>query len=134
MSFQTEFQAHFDDCDPAGIVFFANHFKLAHRAIEEFVVEAGIEWKDWFQSDQYGAPLIHAEADYKTPMLQGQKFHAKVRLIKIGESSVEFETTFEKTNGDICSVVKTVHVFINTSSMKKQNIPDNIRKKLEPLK
>ncbi len=131
MSFEKPFHAHFDECDPAGIIFFGNHFKLAHRAIEGFVMNAGIAWKDWFESENFGVPLVHAEADYKSPMRQGHKFLARVRIARLGDSSVEFETIFEKANGDTCSVVKTVHVFINTSSMKKQSIPKDIREKLE---
>lgn len=131
MSFKKQFQVHFDECDPAGIVFFGNYFKLAHRGIEDFIVDSGITWKDWFQSKDFGVPLIHADADYKIPMFQGESYVANIDVTKIGESSISFETVFETLSGDVCSVVRTVHVFIDSKSMKKRPIPEDFRSKLE---
>ena len=71
MSFKKSINIHFDECDPAGIVFFAHHFRLAHQVIEAFVQNQGVSWNEWFASPDYGVPLVHVEADYKAPMLAG---------------------------------------------------------------
>lgn len=131
MSFKKKWHIHFDECDPAGIVFFANYFKLAHRSIEEFIMQNGISWQSWFQSPDFGVPLIHAESDYKRPMLQGNSYQAVVKLTKLGESSVQFETTFQTLQQETCAVIKTVHVFVDTKNLNKISIPQVIRQKLE---
>ena len=125
-----EFFIHFDDCDPAGIVFFANYFKLAHRAIEEFLPQIGIEWDDWFNNSEYGVPLVNASSDFKQPMFQGKKYLALVTPIRIGESSVSFQCEFKTQNGELCASVSTTHVFIDTKARKKTPIPQQIKIKL----
>jgi acyl-CoA thioester hydrolase/1,4-dihydroxy-2-naphthoyl-CoA hydrolase len=124
---QNEQHVHFDECDPAGIVFFGNFFRLAHRAIEEYLPTVGIPWNEWFLGKGYAAPLVHAEADYKSPLFQGEKYKASVQLQKMGESSVTFTTTFAAVNGRLCATVTTVHAFIDTKTKTKIAIPSSIR-------
>ncbi len=131
MTFQTQVSIRFDDCDPAGIVFFGNFFRLAHRAIEDLLPSIGLTYADWFLSKEYAAPLVHAEADYKSPLWQGQKCKVTVAVETLGQSSVTFTSKFLSPNGQLVAVVTTVHAFIEIKTKTKLNIPEKIRQALE---
>lgn len=127
MSFQSQFSIHFDECDPAGIVFFGHQFRFAHRLVEGYVQDAGISWNEWFESKEFGVPLVHAEADYRAPLFGGQSYLGRVQIKNIGESSVTFLSKIETLDGKPCSSLTTVHVFIDLKTQKKISIPKNIR-------
>ncbi|MCB0407664.1 MAG: acyl-CoA thioesterase [Bdellovibrionales bacterium] len=131
MSFEKQVQIYFDDCDPAGIVLFANYFKIAHRLIEDFIRSKDIDWSEWFHAKNYGVPLVHAEADYKKPLLQGNTYKGTVDTASMSESSVTFATQLFTHEGQLCTQIQTVHVFIDASTLKKISIPSAIRQKLE---
>lgn len=130
MSFQTTAFIPFDQADPGGIVYFANHFAYAHRAIESFIEESGIGWQQWFKNESFGVPLVHAEASYKSMVTPGQSYSFTVKLTSIGNSSVSFQTTI-KTDEEIHSQIQTTHVFVDLNTKKKINIPIKIKAILE---
>jgi YbgC/YbaW family acyl-CoA thioester hydrolase len=129
--FETRIHIRFDDCDPAGIVFFGNFFRLAHRAIEDLLPTLGLTYADWFLSKEYVAPLVHAEADYKTPLFQGQPCTIEVTVANLGQSSVTFTSTFKNHSNKVAAIVTTVHAFICPQTKSKLDIPTKIRQALE---
>jgi len=131
VSFERQVQIYFDDCDPAGIVLFANYFKIAHRLIEDFIRSKNIEWSEWFHAKNHGVPLVHAEADYKRPLIQGHTYKGLVKIAILSDSSVTFSTELLTQEGQLCTQIQTVHVFIDSTSLKKMSIPPSIRQKLE---
>lgn len=127
------YQVPFDEGDGEGIVFFGNYFRLAHRALEDFLPEIGIPWAEWFKNPDYGVPLRHVEADYLRPLRPGQSFTVKIEVADLGESSAHF--AYEFLVGDQpAAKLKTSHVFVSRPDMKKRSIPDGIRTKLASLK
>ena len=127
MNFSNQIRVHFDQADPAGFLFFGNIFKLAHQSIEEMISCSQIGWKSWFQSDQnIGAPIRHAEADFKIPLAAGNLFNVDINLHTLSKSSVTFKTSFSSDLG-VHAVVKTVHTFVDLSQTppKKIDIPQS---------
>ncbi len=125
-----KFTIAFDEADGEGIVFFGNYFRLAHRALEQFIPRLGISWKEWFANSEWGVPLRHVEADYLQPMRPGDEVEVQINVQEIGDSSVVFTYEFRDANGQPAARLKTAHVFANRQTFKKQNIPDNIRARL----
>lgn len=125
------FTVSFDEADGEGIVFFGNYFRLAHRALEAWVVTKGILWEDWFKNPEFGVPLRHVEADYLKPLRPGQSFDAVIKVEELGESSVHFSYEFTDITGAPIARLKTSHVFVSRTEMKKIKIPDLIRKQLQ---
>ncbi len=123
-------QISFDQCDPAGIIFYGRTFELAHRAFERLVVEAGIKWDDWFASDVFAVPIVHGEVDYFSPLRPGHEIEVICAVDKIGESSVAFAYRIER-EGELAAKLKTVHVFMNIADQTKMEIPEGIRAKLK---
>lgn len=124
--------ATFDECDPAGILFFGHYFNAAHRTIERWVEHCGIGWKNWFAHPVHGVPLRHVEAEYLHPINCGDSFEGHVEVIHVGDSSVALQVTF-KVAGQVAARIKTNHVFVDLRARKKIPIPADIREHLVRL-
>ena len=124
MSYQREFLLTFGDCDPANILYFANYPHFAHETIENFMKASG-GWELWFAHKDHGVPLAHCETHYYKPIFLGQTICNQLSLDKIGNSSVSFKIDF-LVEDQLCSQVKTIHVFVNRQSKKKQDIPEDV--------
>ena len=113
----------FDDCDPAGILFFANHMKWAHQLIENFWAQSDLGWKFWFQNPEWGAPLRHVETDYKAPVFAGETVQVRLFLAQRGDSSVKFCTLIEDTEGKVLAEVQTTHVCVSKATRQSRDFP-----------
>jgi acyl-CoA thioester hydrolase/1,4-dihydroxy-2-naphthoyl-CoA hydrolase len=122
----------FDEADSAGIVFFGNYFRFAHRALEHFLPQIGIAWDKWFSGKEIGVPLRHVEADYMRPIRPGEQLQIRTHIANVGESSVEFIFDFQIEGGSSAARVRTVHVFVATEPLgQKIQIPPPIKTLLE---
>lgn len=119
----------FDEADGEGIVFFGNYFRLAHRALEQFLPQTGIAWRDWFQNPEVAIPLRHVEADYAAPLRPGEVLQIVVEVSQLRENSVEFTYRMfsEKNTEREIAIARTVHVFVDRKTFTKIAIPPVIR-------
>ncbi|KAB2846705.1 MAG: acyl-CoA thioesterase [Melioribacteraceae bacterium] len=128
--FKQKIRINFYDCDPAGILFYANLFKFAHKTyealIESFEMKAG-----YFDNENFVVPIIHTEGNYFIPMNPGDKIEVSVYVSQIRNSSFELTYNFTNHDSNTCAQVKTVHVFVDKISFKKINVPEEILKNLE---
>ena len=122
---------HFNDADPAGILFFANYFTKVHQAIEHFVQSLDISWSEWFANPDLGVPLRHVEAQYFEPLWAGQNYEIQISIEKLSSSSVTFQHRIFNTQQKLCTELKTVHVFIKVPEKEKTPIPTTIYQKLK---
>ena len=128
--FTTEFHVRFHDGDPGLISFYANVYRFAHDAWEDFVTRAlGFEYHDWFQNKEWGVPFRRSECDYLKPLLPGQKYRVAVSLEEIRESGFASRYEFTNSKDELCAIVKLVHTFVNQQG--KFPIPEKVRARLE---
>lgn len=125
-----KFTVPFDEADGEGIVFFGNYFRLAHRALEQFLPLLGIDWAEWFANSEFGVPLRHVEADYLLPLKPGEEFSVDIKVHELGESSVHFTYEFLTSAGQPIARLKTSHVFVTRNTFQKLPIPAKIRERL----
>ena len=119
----------FDQVDHAQKLFFAEAFTLAHSTFEEWIASK-FDWNFWFNNQEWAVPLVHAEADYRLPLIAGEKVTVELNSIKLGSSRIEVTTQIKKTDS-VAVTVQTVHVFVGKKSGKKIDIPAEVRKTLE---
>lgn len=125
-----KFTVPFDEADGEGIVFFGNYFRLAHRALEQWLPQVGISWKEWFDNSEWGVPLRHVEADYLKPLRPGDEYEVRIAVAEFGESSVHF--AYEMlVGGAVAARLKTSHVFVSRPEMKKRPLPADIVERLK---
>ena len=131
--FKEKIKISFYDCDPAGILFYANLFKFAHKAYEALISSFDLPI-NYFENNEYVVPIIHAEGDYYIPMKPGVEINVSVEVTQIRKSSFELSYKFINNNSKVCAEVKTVHVFVDKKSFEKISIPVQVLKKIESNK
>mgnify|MGYP001304472930 CR=1 FL=1 len=82
----------FSESDPAGIVFYAEFFRMFNDLFEDWLVKClGIDFADQFQNEQRMFPLVHVEVDFKAPRHMGQKMDLSLLLTSVGRSSICYD-------------------------------------------
>ena len=82
----------FSDSDPAGIVFYAEFFRMFNDLFEDWLVKRlGIDFADQFQNEQRMFPLVHVEVDFKEARRMGQKMDLSLMLTKLDRSSICYD-------------------------------------------
>lgn len=126
MTFETQIKIPFRQADPAQIMFFANIFDISHDVFEEFIQKAGFSWDEWFKPDQWHCPIRHCECNYLAPLSPGKTYAVKVKIEKLGDSSVTVGYEYLSPKG-IHAQVKMVHAFVDHKSFTKISIPEIVR-------
>lgn len=92
----------FHETDAAGVVYFANFFRLAEEAETHALASLG----NVVTRDGYLYPRVHVEADYLAPLRFFDAVSVHASVLKIGSSSMDWK--FEIFHGEqICAVVKS---------------------------
>ncbi len=127
---KTKIRLH--DTDAAGVIFFANQFKIIHDAYEELLEKVGWSFRRMLKDKKYFLPIVHAESDFKTPVIVGDKFVINVKVGHIGNTSFSLEYTL-KRGKTLVGTAKTVHVTINQKNHKKVPLPSTLRHGLKQI-
>jgi len=64
-------------------------------------------------------------------MKYGQIISVEVKVSKLKSSSFELEYELKNEAGKECTVVKTVHVFVDKSTWKKRDIEKDVKQGLQ---
>jgi 1,4-dihydroxy-2-naphthoyl-CoA hydrolase len=126
-TYKTKIRLH--DTDAAGIIFFANQFKIVHDAYEDLLEKFGWSFQAMLKRTDYFLPIVHAESDYKSPVFVGDKITIAIRVGLIGKTSFSFEYAL-KRGKILVGTAKTVHVTINQKTRKKTPLPSGLRRAL----
>jgi acyl-CoA thioester hydrolase/1,4-dihydroxy-2-naphthoyl-CoA hydrolase len=127
--FETKIRINFYDADPAGILFFANAFKLAHTAYEEFLEDI-LKRSNPFDDEKIVIPIVHAEADYHAVILPSEVITVKVKVRNLRESSFSLEYEFFGNNDKVKTKVRTIHVAVDKTNLKKTALPEELKEAL----
>ncbi len=121
------------DTDAAGILFFANQFRLVEEAYEAFLEENGIQIKDFLDRSSFIVPIVHADSDFLRPLRAGDKIEIEIDLMKKGSSSFTLAHRIFKSDRTLCGKGSTVHVCVSSKTFKKIPIPEHITKILSSI-
>lgn len=128
--FKTKKTLTFREADPAKIMFFGNIFGIAHDAFEEFILEAGYSWKEYFHDPLHMIPIRHTESDFLAPFFPGETYDIAVTVASFGESSFKMKYVFTQ-GSKTHAVVKMVHSVLDQKTHKKVAIPATMKNRLE---
>lgn len=127
--FEYALRIDFSDCDPAGIIFFANLQRKAHTAYELFMKDISPE-RDFFADREFVLPIINAESKFYLPLKAGDEISVLLSVSILKDSSFELHYKFKK-GGKLTAEVKTVHVCVDKKSFVKTGLPENLRDALK---
>ena len=128
-TYKTQIRLH--DTDAAGIIFFANQFKIVHDAYELLLEKFGFGFPAMLKGGKHFLPIIHAESDYKIPLHVGDKIAIAIKVGHIGKTSFSFEYTIRDSRKALVGTARTVHVTINQKTHHKIPLPLKLRRALE---
>ena len=128
--FKTPKQVFLKETDASGILYFNTIFDYAVQSFESFLLEKQIALSDFF-SQGYQLPIVHAEADFKAPILLGQWLELQLRLERLGTNSFTLACDiFNKSSNTLSGHVKLVHAFKHAKQNNSSEIPKEIRELL----
>lgn len=119
------------DTDAAGILFFANQFKIVHDLYQRFLDEIGFPLQERFATGDFSLPIVRAEADFFAPLTVGDTLEVSLRVAAVGESSFTLEYEITDLDGRQVGSAKTIHVTVNPKTRSKIRLPELFRARLE---
>ncbi len=128
---------HFGDTDGAGVVHFHQLLRWCHEGWEESLIKYGISAVSIFpcQSNQKDPPkillpIIHCEADFKSPVQVGQMLQLKISPTRLTPNCFQVETKFIFEDY-LVAIGLIRHLSINALTRKKCLMPEEVEKWIE---
>lgn len=116
----------FNECDPAGIVFFANYFVFCHSAYEEMLRERGL-WSNIFDNPSLAFPLRATTAEFKYPCKCSEKITIDVFTQRVSDSSFTVCYLVKNESERIIAELTTSHVCVDKNSGVKSQLPEELK-------
>lgn len=129
--FQTTIRLHHTDA--AGLLFFAEQFKLAHDAYETFMESIGYPFAPLLKTSAYLLPIVHAEADFGAALNTGDKITIQLLAERIGDTSFTLAYALLRNGSEPVGSVKTVHVLIDKRTGQSLALLPDLRSKLAAI-
>ena len=123
--------ARWQDCDPAGIIYYPKYFELMSALIEDWFDEAlGIAYADLRAVRHLGLPTVRVACDFAKPCKHGDKIALSLCVKHLGRRS--FTLTFRaQVDGAQCLRCEQTLVMISQPGFRAVDIPDDLRALME---
>jgi acyl-CoA thioester hydrolase len=124
-------QTYWADADPAGIIYFANYFRLVDLAEEELYLRAGTRRQKVIEDCSVWLPRVEAHIAYTRPIRNGSAVRVRLDPKFQGEKTVRFEFVIldDETGIEAANGYMTV-VSVDRQNFKATPIPAEIRRVL----
>jgi 1,4-dihydroxy-2-naphthoyl-CoA hydrolase len=125
---------HLRATDATGVLYFAEQFRLALEAMEEYLTQAGLSLNTLLKGN-FLMPIVHAEADYFSPLEVGDGIAISLEVGKIGTSSftLQYKFVLRGENKEV-GTVSITHVTVDKETRKKVPLPEPLVKILERVR
>ena len=121
----------FSESDPAGIVFFAEFFRMFNDLFEDWLVKRlGIDFARQFRVEERMFPLMHVSADFREGRMMGQSISLTLLLTRLGRSSIAYEIVGHDEGREVLRG-SFVNCVASKKTMKSIEIPPEIRSPME---
>ena len=87
---EVRLQNYWCDSDPAGIVYFANFFRLVDQAEEELFLQSATHRQQLLDSYSVWMPRVEAHVNYVRPIRSGSAIRVRIDPRFKGEKTVRF--------------------------------------------
>ncbi len=128
--FTHRIRVRFSDCDPQGVLFYANHLEYFDVAITELWREAT---ESYDAMTEGGVDIVVAEAGirYRSPVRFDAEVDVTIELTRLGTTGMTSRLSISDGR-QLCSEGDLRHVFVKLGSGEKVTMPAAIRSGLEP--
>lgn len=125
-SFVTEHPVRFADCDPAGIVFFPNYFRMLNAVVEDWLAHLGYPWTDLVTRRRVGTPTVQLDTGFHKPSVFGEQLRFELTIEKLGASSLILQHV-ASVNGEARFSARQVLVATSLQTHRPIPWPDDVR-------
>lgn len=132
--FQTRRVIRLKDVDAAGVIFFVNYFVFAHETYELFLEEIGYSLRRIIGQESFLLPIVHAQSDYHHMVGLEDEVTIVLNVDRIGRTSFALVYDFSLENQKLAGSVKTVHVCVDKTTLKKRPLPEEFQQALKKYK
>lgn len=119
---------YLSDTDAAGVVYFANIFRICHQAYEEILGRSGVNLKTLMSPTGLVLPIVHSSADFFRPLFCGDRIEIQLTPKQLSET--EFEIVYQvfslPTPQKILARAITRHVCIQAENRQRSPLPEEI--------
>lgn len=121
------FTARFDDIDRAGIVYFARYFAYCHATWEELLALIFPNLEQAFAQGHWPTPLVHADADYFSPVRLGETM--AICLLGVLPKRTSFCCWYELSHSDgrLIARVQLIHCCTDPTFQRAVPMPEPLR-------
>jgi YbgC/YbaW family acyl-CoA thioester hydrolase len=129
---EVRLQTYWADADPAGIIYFANYFKLVDLAEEELYLRAATRRQKVLDECKVWLPRVEAHATFVSPILNGHAVRVRLTPQFKGEKTIRFE--FEILDDETGSLAASGYMTVVCvdRAFKATPIPEEMRRVLAP--
>lgn len=130
-AFTVRRKIRFGQSDPAGIVFFAEFFRMFNDLFEDWMrIGLEVDFAAEFRDHQRMFPLVHVEADFKEPRMMGQTLDLTLILTGLGRSSIRYTIVGHDEDLEILGA-DCVTCIASKETRKSVPLPDDMRRKMD---
>lgn len=123
-----------NDTDAAGRIYFADQFRIAHETFEEYMASIGHHFGKFLTEYPFMIPIVHAEADYRKPLLVGDVLRIEVQVGRLGRTSFALDYRLLRiADGADVGNVRVVHACIDKTTGQPTPLPPTMLEILRGL-
>ncbi len=124
-------RVQFAETDMAGVMHFANYYRIMEEAEHAFWRSLGLSVHTVAPSAEIGWPRVATSCQYFAPARFEDELQVRLRLVDVGEKTVEFEFEFRREDTRLAfGKAKVVCCTMVDRAFKSIAIPEHIRAKL----
>ena len=117
----------FEDCDPAGLIFYPRFFALVNRLVEDwFADELGQSFYALHIQQRKGVPTVQFACHFKAPVRLGDKLDMRLTVAHLGASSCQLLIEAQLDESLAAQFEQTI-VYTDLSAMKSEPWPEALR-------
>jgi acyl-CoA thioester hydrolase len=123
-------QTRWKDNDVYGHVNNVEYYSFFDTAINAFLIaEGGLD----IHAGAVIGLCVESHCEYTGPVAFPEEIEVRMRVGKLGRSSVRYELAIARPSGDVSATGWFVHVFVDRAARRAVEIPEPIRAALERL-
>ena len=124
-------RVQFAETDMAGVMHFANYYRIMEEAEHAFWRSLGLSVHTVDPQAEIGWPRVATSCQYFAPARFEDELLVMLRLVNVGEKTVEFECEFRRQDTRIAlGKVKAVCCAMVDRAFRSIPIPEDVRAKL----
>ena len=129
---ETQIRVRYAETDQMGVVYHSNYFPYFETARAESIRQLGFTYADM---EKMGIimPVIEVQCRYLRPALYDDLLTIKVILKELPvHHKIEFHHEVFNEKNELLATGKIILYFMESKSMKRTTMPDQLLKKLQP--